>query len=271
MSESGRISVNGTEYVLTLNTDLSSRLAVTLVNALTFEQFSNTFSSSFIENMSKSTGNYKSFSIFCEMLIKCLQGNGSDCLSFDFKEINEKKYLILCYSIKFDRVFYPLPLKISSEIHYQLQLLILNNEKVTKDNTKLILNNEKLTKDNNDLKIKIECIKNGLLHGEPIPHLLVIYNFVFGRCIAIQYSILDCYTSPKYKIIKSEPIIPNKQTRNDKSPRRLPKHTHNTFQRHNSPSLDRDSRKRQQSPFKRFDPTAYIRTRELKLEKSIKS
>jgi hypothetical protein len=161
MSESGPISINGSEFNLSVCTDLESRLVVTLVNTETTQQYSNTFTASFIQNMTRSTGNYKSFAIFCEMLIKCLTSTSSDCLSFDFKLINRKNYLILCYSIKFDKVFYPLPLQITSEIHQQLQSLILKNDD--------------LTLENNQLKTKIECIKNGLLDGSPITHLLVTF------------------------------------------------------------------------------------------------
>ena len=72
----------------------------------------NEFDADFIQDLTKKTGNYKKMEIFTEMMFKCAQGT-SKILSFSIKEfgIDESKlYLVMTYSVAYDRVHYPLPL-----------------------------------------------------------------------------------------------------------------------------------------------------------------
>lgn len=157
LSESGSLLIKNTEYTLAIHSDLSAQLRLTLINKQNNHEYSNSFSVDFIEQMTQKTGNYKKFLIFVEMLVKCLKGHS--CLSLDFAEIQEKHYLVLCYAIQFDRVFYPLPMPRTKDVHKQLELCKRRNEELASENEKL--------------KEKLECVKNGLLKGTAIDSLLV--------------------------------------------------------------------------------------------------
>ncbi|NXB84684.1 CCD61 protein, partial [Vidua chalybeata] len=92
------------------------------------------FDAAFIEDLTRKTGNFKQFGIFCSMLESALTQN-SDSVSLELltfadletlhsrkvgavtrpppstsSPLNSKRYLILIYSVEFDRIHYPLPL-----------------------------------------------------------------------------------------------------------------------------------------------------------------
>ncbi|NXC84654.1 CCD61 protein, partial [Cercotrichas coryphoeus] len=92
------------------------------------------FDATFIEDLTRKTGNFKQFGIFCSMLESALT-QSSDSVSlelltytdletlhsrkvgavtrpppFTHSPLNSKRYLILIYSVEFDRIHYPLPL-----------------------------------------------------------------------------------------------------------------------------------------------------------------
>ena len=74
--------------------------------------YQNSFDKSFIEQLTRKTGNFKKFEIFVEMLFKCCK-NEDKILSFSVKEFGEdydRLYVVLTYSVAYDRVHYPLPL-----------------------------------------------------------------------------------------------------------------------------------------------------------------
>ena len=119
-----------TSYSITLHSQ-ADRLYITAEEAESGEVWKGDFSSRFIEDLTGKTGNAKKFSVFEKMLIKGLEGgNGSvvaDLLSaqeLDSLRVkrpgklgaltarvgNNKRYLILTYSVEFDKVHYPLPL-----------------------------------------------------------------------------------------------------------------------------------------------------------------
>ncbi|NXA72594.1 CCD61 protein, partial [Thryothorus ludovicianus] len=92
------------------------------------------FDAAFIEDLTRKTGNFKQFGIFCSMLESALT-QSSDSVSLELltytdletlhsrkvgaitrpppstsSPLNTKRYLILVYSVEFDRIHYPLPL-----------------------------------------------------------------------------------------------------------------------------------------------------------------
>ncbi|NXL25030.1 CCD61 protein, partial [Setophaga kirtlandii] len=92
------------------------------------------FDAAFIEDLTRKTGNFKQFGIFCSMLESALT-QSSDSVSLELltftdletlhsrkvgavtrpspptsSPLNSKRYLILVYSVEFDRIHYPLPL-----------------------------------------------------------------------------------------------------------------------------------------------------------------
>ncbi|XP_041315422.1 centrosomal protein CCDC61 isoform X2 [Pyrgilauda ruficollis] len=92
------------------------------------------FDAAFIEDLTRKTGNFKQFGIFCSMLESALT-QSSDSVSLELltftdletlhsrkvgaitrpppctsSPLNNKRYLILVYSVEFDRIHYPLPL-----------------------------------------------------------------------------------------------------------------------------------------------------------------
>ncbi|NXS29379.1 CCD61 protein, partial [Pomatostomus ruficeps] len=92
------------------------------------------FDATFIEDLTRKTGNFKQFGIFCSMLESALT-QSSESVSLELltysdlealhsrkvgkvtrpphstsSSLNTKRYLILIYSVEFDRIHYPLPL-----------------------------------------------------------------------------------------------------------------------------------------------------------------
>ncbi|NXN84058.1 CCD61 protein, partial [Bombycilla garrulus] len=92
------------------------------------------FDAAFIEDLTRKTGNFKQFGIFCSMLESALT-QSSDSVSLELltytdletlhsrkvgtvtrpppstsSPLSTKRYLILIYSVEFDRIHYPLPL-----------------------------------------------------------------------------------------------------------------------------------------------------------------
>ncbi|NWV81675.1 CCD61 protein, partial [Dasyornis broadbenti] len=92
------------------------------------------FDATFIEDLTRKTGNFKQFGIFCSMLESALT-QSSESVSLELltyadletlhsqkvgpitrlapstsSPLNTKRYLILVYSVEFDRIHYPLPL-----------------------------------------------------------------------------------------------------------------------------------------------------------------
>lgn len=166
LKQSEVVTIKNQEYQIEIQSDLATELRLKVVHLETQQMFSNVFSKEFLEQLTQKTGNFKKLNIFLEMLSQCLN-NSNTSLSFDMAEIQNKTYLILIYSIQFDRfvmvnirVFYPLPLLKQQDLHIQIQTLRHKNEEMAVENLKL--------------KEKIENVKNGLLEGTPIDSLLVI-------------------------------------------------------------------------------------------------
>ncbi|XP_042128475.1 centrosomal protein CCDC61 isoform X1 [Peromyscus maniculatus bairdii] len=109
-------------------------LELEVEDRLTADQWRGEFDASFIEDLTHKTGNFKQFSIFCNMLESALT-QSSESVTLDLltytdletlrsrklggrpgalaprsAQLNSKRYLILIYSVEFDRIHYPLPL-----------------------------------------------------------------------------------------------------------------------------------------------------------------
>ncbi|XP_074713466.1 centrosomal protein CCDC61 [Strix uralensis] len=111
-----------------------SALGVEVEAARTAERWRGDFDAAFIEDLTHKTGNFKQFGIFCSMLESALR-RSSASVSLDLltyadlqtlrtrktgasarpppstpSPLGAKRYLLLVYSVEFDRIHYPLPL-----------------------------------------------------------------------------------------------------------------------------------------------------------------
>ncbi|KAM8790284.1 centrosomal protein CCDC61 [Rhynchonycteris naso] len=109
-------------------------LELEVEDRMTADQWRGEFDASFIEDLTHKTGNFKQFNIFCNMLESALT-QSSESVTLDLltytdleslrnrkmggrpgplasrsAQLNSKRYLILIYSVEFDRIHYPLPL-----------------------------------------------------------------------------------------------------------------------------------------------------------------
>ncbi|NXL54938.1 CCD61 protein, partial [Podilymbus podiceps] len=117
-----------------------STLEVEVEAHLTGEQWRGEFDAAFIEDLTHKTGNFKQFGIFCSMLESALM-QSSECVSLELltyadletlrsrkvgaiarphpsatSPLSTKRYLILVYSVEFDRIHYPLPLPYAGKL-----------------------------------------------------------------------------------------------------------------------------------------------------------
>ncbi|XP_060711870.1 centrosomal protein CCDC61 isoform X1 [Hemiscyllium ocellatum] len=124
----------GIEYIVTMMVT-GDVLEVEVEDRLTSEQWRGEFEAVYIEDVTHKTGNFKQFSIFCNMLESAITKSSEsvtlDLLTYADLELlrnrkagvsmrhapppksgalNVKRYLILIYSVEFDRIHYPLPL-----------------------------------------------------------------------------------------------------------------------------------------------------------------
>lgn len=129
-----RCVFRGIEHILRIrNTD--DHLEVEVEDALTTDQWRGEFDAEFVEDLTHKTGNFKQYAIFCNMLHSALVQTSEsvtlDLLTYADLELlrhrkaggaqrqpppskssalSSKRYLILIYSVEFDRIHYPLPL-----------------------------------------------------------------------------------------------------------------------------------------------------------------
>ncbi|XP_067831006.1 centrosomal protein CCDC61 [Heptranchias perlo] len=124
----------GIEYIVTMMVT-GDVLEVEVEDRLTSDQWRGEFEAIYIEDVTHKTGNFKQFSIFCNMLESAITKSSEsvtlDLLTYSDLELlrnrktgvamrhvpppksgalNAKRYLILIYSVEFDRIHYPLPL-----------------------------------------------------------------------------------------------------------------------------------------------------------------
>nr|XP_006818145.1 PREDICTED: coiled-coil domain-containing protein 61-like [Saccoglossus kowalevskii] len=125
----------GMEYIVSMHVSDASTLTVEVEDRLSADQWRGTFDASYIEDLTHKTGNFKQYSIFVSMLETAVTKT-SDAVSLDLltyadlellrnrkagvgtraipgaksTALNTKRYLILTYTVEFDRIHYPLPL-----------------------------------------------------------------------------------------------------------------------------------------------------------------
>uniref|UniRef100_A0A8D9E5J7 Coiled-coil domain-containing protein 61 n=1 Tax=Cacopsylla melanoneura TaxID=428564 RepID=A0A8D9E5J7_9HEMI len=122
----------GREYVLSLKLVASHTLDVKVTDKFSGEVWAGSYDCTYIENVTHKTGNYKQFDVFLSMLrsgfLKTSDSISLDLLSYEDLETlrslrkgtasfytntshsSNKRYLIVTYSVEFDRIHYPLPL-----------------------------------------------------------------------------------------------------------------------------------------------------------------
>lgn len=110
-------------------------LTVEISDVMTADQWKGEFDPAYIEDLTRKTGNFKQFPIFCSMLESAVSKRSEsvalDLLTYADLELlrnrkagvvgrprgqqqspalSAKRYLILIYTVEFDRIHYPLPL-----------------------------------------------------------------------------------------------------------------------------------------------------------------
>ncbi|XP_044161965.1 centrosomal protein CCDC61 [Bufo gargarizans] len=129
-----RCVFRGIEHILRVR-NTGDRLEVEVEDALTTDQWRGEFDAEFVEDLTHKTGNFKQYAIFCNMLQSALT-QSSESVTLDLltyadlellrhrkaggaqrsapparsSSLTSKRYLILIYSVEFDRIHYPLPL-----------------------------------------------------------------------------------------------------------------------------------------------------------------
>ncbi|XP_035034003.1 centrosomal protein CCDC61 isoform X1 [Hippoglossus stenolepis] len=128
------IDFRGVEFSVKIEVD-KGLLMVEISDSLTADQWRGEFDPAYIEDLTRKTGNFKQFPIFCSMLESAVR-KMSDSVTLDLltyadlellrnrkagvvsrprghqqsSALTAKRYLILIYTVEFDRIHYPLPL-----------------------------------------------------------------------------------------------------------------------------------------------------------------
>ncbi|XP_047235900.1 centrosomal protein CCDC61 isoform X2 [Girardinichthys multiradiatus] len=124
----------GVEFSVKMELD-KNLLIVEISDSVTADQWRGEFDPAYIEDLTRKTGNFKQFPIFCSMLESAVRKT-SDSVTLDLltyadlellrnrkagvvsrprghqqqSALTAKRYLILIYTVEFDRIHYPLPL-----------------------------------------------------------------------------------------------------------------------------------------------------------------
>ncbi|XP_061608755.1 centrosomal protein CCDC61 isoform X2 [Phyllopteryx taeniolatus] len=128
------IVFRGAEFAVKVEVD-KGVLLVEISDSKTADQWKGEFDPAYIEDLTRKTGNFKQFPIFCSMLESAMRKT-SDSVTLDLLTyadlellrnrkagvvgrprghpqscaLTAKRYLILIYTVEFDRIHYPLPL-----------------------------------------------------------------------------------------------------------------------------------------------------------------
>ncbi|KAK1118368.1 hypothetical protein K0M31_015068 [Melipona bicolor] len=198
---------SGKEYIVKIRVAAfkghQRNLELTITDKHTAENWQSCYDAAYIENLTHKTGNYKHFDVFVAMLqsglLKTSESIALDLLTFEDLELlrarklersscsslgnatNNRRYLILTYTVEFDRIHYPLPLEYcglpnptvlqttirklqtelerlqSTGVHKDLQRRI---EQLTIANQKLVQENRRLASGGKGLKYLLESIKS---------------------------------------------------------------------------------------------------------------
>ncbi|XP_038565078.1 centrosomal protein CCDC61 isoform X4 [Micropterus salmoides] len=128
------IVFRGVEFSVKIEVD-KGLLIVEISDSVTADQWRGDFDPAYIEDLTRKTGNFKQFPIFCSMLESAVRKT-TDSVTLDLltyadlellrnrkagvvsrprghqqsSALTAKRYLILIYTVEFDRIHYPLPL-----------------------------------------------------------------------------------------------------------------------------------------------------------------
>ncbi|XP_066501191.1 centrosomal protein CCDC61 isoform X2 [Hoplias malabaricus] len=128
------IKFRGVEFAVKVELQ-DQLLMVEISDVMTADQWRGEFDPAYIEDLTRKTGNFKQFPIFCSMLESAVSRSSEsvtlDLLTYSDLELlrnrkagvvgrpraqqqspalSAKRYLILIYTVEFDRIHYPLPL-----------------------------------------------------------------------------------------------------------------------------------------------------------------
>lgn len=169
------------------DTQYSAQIYVdTDVFNLTIKEFrsglswSNSFSKDYIEDLTRKTGNFKSFRTVIKLLLASLE-NTNPNMKFDFlsyqdlelirskqsyastpRKPSHKRYLIISYITDIEKANYPLPLSAVNESNSAGKTK-RNDYGLEIDNKRLQEENSRLSKENNDLKLQFKSQKEKYL------------------------------------------------------------------------------------------------------------
>ncbi|KAI5748372.1 hypothetical protein M8J77_024849 [Diaphorina citri] len=194
------------EYVLSLKLISSHTLDVKVTDKFSGEVWAGSYDCTYIENMTHKTGNFKQFDVFLSMLrsgflktsdsitldlltyedleaLRCLRKGTSSFYSNAHTSSN-KRYLIVTYSVEFDRIHYPLPLdycgppnplllqatirKLESEVARLKEMLDKRNQEKFSESSQSMIIRElesritKLNSENDLLTQEVESLKRKL-------------------------------------------------------------------------------------------------------------
>ncbi|XP_068682956.1 centrosomal protein CCDC61-like isoform X1 [Montipora capricornis] len=205
---SSRHVFRGIEYVVTLMVDNDKEVfSLEIEDRLTSDQWRGQFDARYIEDLTHKTGNFKQFTVFVNMLESALSKN-SNSVSVDLltygdleslrsqqhqrpgfgtqhipgaktrSQLHSKRYLIMTYTVEFDRIHYPLPLPyVGKPDPVQLQETIrklrqenqLLKEQLIKGSRSVGLShlqkeNDKLVKEKMEIEKKLETFQREVKH-----------------------------------------------------------------------------------------------------------
>ncbi|CAH8833336.1 unnamed protein product [Trichobilharzia szidati] len=125
---------SGRKYDVVFYVEDISHGKIEITDRITLEEWHATLSNTFVEELTRKTGNFKKFDVFCSMIQSAICKRSSflklDLLNYeDLSEIRKsriindysvpqspvlskgnKRYLILSYTTEFDKIHYPIPL-----------------------------------------------------------------------------------------------------------------------------------------------------------------
>lgn len=124
------LDIRGTEYCIGASIE-GDTLGIEVEDIVTNDVWKGTFTPKIIEEITRRTGNFKQFSVFCSMLMSAVEGSSGavdiDIMTYEDLEVlrkrsknkngpgpkqsQNKRYLILIYTAEFDRIHYPLQLQ----------------------------------------------------------------------------------------------------------------------------------------------------------------
>ncbi|XP_032237227.2 centrosomal protein CCDC61 isoform X2 [Nematostella vectensis] len=199
--------LRGIEYVLALTINKEENIfTLEVEDRLTADRWTGQFDTKYIEDLTHKTGNFKQFMVFVNMLESALNKNSSalslDLLTYSDLEVlrnqrahrpgsgtqhippaqpsslHTKRYLIMTYSVEFDRIHYPLPLPYVGkpdpvQLQEALRRLEEENKRLKEQLLKRSTNGtvthlqkemESLAKERDDIQAQFETYQRELKH-----------------------------------------------------------------------------------------------------------